>query len=350
MNSETHRGSFKAATCVDPDSETFFALFESTKECHDRPEHPRWTCMHFGNYSSTVAFVLQDATSQEFITAAHGGRVGLSHLDAERLHAWRSALTRAAVLPHQRVVVPASTGVDMHAVAQVLDEHGLKMRKSAWLEFDTRLHGHAKAMAECLCRRRQTRLHPWQCFSSADMPLDGRTWQPSPFLDNAPSDQLFPELIAERPGARKSLRDLVVEALAAAGWVANPGGTALALKQYETAVGIKEAQAYLGNLPSSVDNASLDGQYWSEGRNVLESAVVLIPKNADGEQVRSLATQFADQADTAVLQSYAARLLRNAPMQPLDAAGILDSEEECPHCGCSNYAEYERCRCCASTA
>lgn len=327
MRSETQRGCFKAATCVDPNGNTFFALLEANTR-QEQPEGSSWTCVHFGDYASTVAFVLQDASRSDWGSrgskcAPAGDRpADAGDLDAERRQAWRSALTTATSLPYRRVVVPASTGVDMRAVAEVLDEHGLQLRKTAWLEFDMRLHRHAKAMADCLLRHRQTRLHPWQCFSSEDMPLDGRTWPPSPFLDNVPKDQLFPELIAERLDPSQSLRDLVVEALAAAGWVANPGGSALALKQYETAVGIKEAQACLGNLTSSVDNASLDGQYWSEGRNVLESAVVLIPKNADGEQVRSLARQFADQADTAVLQSYAARLLRDAPRQPLDALSV----------------------------
>jgi len=190
MKSETHRGRFKAATCVDPAGETFFALFKSTQASQDRLELPSWTCLHFGDYSSTLQFVLQEATSQDCGTPTHDGHVGHSHLDTERLLVWRSALTRATVLPHQRVVVPASTGVDMRAVAEVLHEHGLKMRKTAWLEFETRLPGHAKAMAECLRRHQKTRLQPWLCFSISDADLLDESSLPSRSLRTRPRTRI----------------------------------------------------------------------------------------------------------------------------------------------------------------
>jgi hypothetical protein len=103
--------------------------------------------------------------------------------------------------------------------------------------------------------------------------------------------------------------------------VGNSAGSALALKQYETAVGIKEAHAYLGPIKTNYHNVSLDGVYWSEGRNILEPSVVLIPKNADGALVRSLVGQFANRAESTVRESYAVRLLRDRPGQPATAHG-----------------------------
>lgn len=261
-----------------------------------------------------MQFVLQECAPQEPGAPRQDGHVEPGCVDAERLRAWRSALTSATVLPQQRVVVPASTGVDMHAVAEVLDELGLKLhRRTAWLEFDMRLHGHAKAMAECLRRHQKTKLQPWLCFSQDSVLSDGRGG-PSPFLDNADrSQELFPELIADGASPEQALRSIVLEELTATGWVVNPGGSAVALKQYETAVGIKEAQVYL-STQTNYDNVSLDGVYWSEGRNILESSVVLIPKRANDTEVRSLACKFADRVERSVRQSYAVRLLGNPPL------------------------------------
>lgn len=266
-----------------------------------------------------MQFVLQECAPQEPGAPRQDGHVEPGCVDAERLRAWRSALTSATVLPQQRVVVPASTGVDMHAVAEVLDELGLKLhRRTAWLEFDMRLHGHAKAMAECLRRHQKTKLQPWLCFSQDSVLSDGRGG-PSPFLDNADRDQeLFPELIIDRTVPEQALRSLVLEVLTATGWAANPGGSAVALKQYETAVGSKQAQAY---LRTGHDYVSLDGVYWSEGRNILESSGVLIPKTACSTQVRSLAGQFADRVERKVRESYAVRLLQDLPGQPATAHG-----------------------------
>lgn len=124
MRSETQRGCFKAATCVDTNGNTFFALLEANTR-QEQPEGSSWTCVHFGDYASTVAFVLQDASRSDWGSrgskcAPAGDRpADAGDLDAERRQAWRSALTTATSLPYRRVVVPASTGVDMRAVAEV---------------------------------------------------------------------------------------------------------------------------------------------------------------------------------------------------------------------------------------
>lgn len=111
--------------------------------------------------------------------------------------------------------------------------------------------------------------------------------------------------------AETALRSTIVAQLAAAGWTPLEGGTAIANKIYETAVGLKEAQVYLADYGPTSENYVLEGQYYSEGRNILGGSGILIPKAADEAKVIQLAQKFAAGAEKEVLQSYAARLLRS---------------------------------------
>lgn len=111
--------------------------------------------------------------------------------------------------------------------------------------------------------------------------------------------------------ADKALRSTIVAQLAAAGWTLLEGGTAIANKMYETAVGLKEAQVHLADYGPTSENYVLQGQYYSEGRNVLGGSGILIPKAADEATVIQLTQKFAAGAEKEVLQSYAARLLRS---------------------------------------
>lgn len=124
--------------------------------------------------------------------------------------------------------------------------------------------------------------------------------------------------------ADKALRSTIVAQLAAAGWIPLEGGTAIANKMYETAVGLKEAQVYLAAYGSTSENYVLQGQYYSEGRNVLGGSGILIPKAGDEATVTQLTQKFAVGAEKEVLQSYAARLLRLRDV-PDDQGG--DEEE-----------------------
>lgn len=100
---------------------------------------------------------------------------------------------------------------------------------------------------------------------------------------------------------------LVAALLVRNGWILFPGGPALAVKTWGTAVGPKQGSAYLSRSGSDDPNQSLYGSYTSEGRNVMPT--VLIPKAASVEEVERLVAQFAREADAAVAASYAARLL-----------------------------------------
>lgn len=127
---------------------------------------------------------------------------------------------------------------------------------------------------------------------------------------------------------KQERRAAIVAQLAAAGWTPIQGRTAIANKTYPTAVGPKEAQVYLAVFGAEDPNYVLQGQYYSEGRNVLAGDSVLIPKAADGEQVRRLTDQFAAAAEATVLDSYAARLYRSS-----DLDCVLSMEQDGIHRG-----------------
>jgi len=85
--------------------------------------------------------------------------------------------------------------------------------------------------------------------------------------------------------------------------------TALARKLYLTAVGYKQALVYLEDWPNS-NVAVLTGDYWSEGRNILESLRETISVEADGETICRQVDRFVAQLDAKVAESYAMKLLR----------------------------------------
>lgn len=101
------------------------------------------------------------------------------------------------------------------------------------------------------------------------------------------------------------------------------GGVAIARKAFETAVGPKDAHAYLGQLRTDGTSFLLTGDYWSEGRNVLGPAITLIPRNASGDAIKMCVDQFAAKVESFVGQSYAVKLhrssLRDADASPSTA-------------------------------
>lgn len=109
-------------------------------------------------------------------------------------------------------------------------------------------------------------------------------------------------------GRIPTVEQQIVGVLAGHGWLV-ACGSALAYKTYHTAVGPKQALAYLEDW-AGCSNFMLKGDYWSEGRNVLAAHAVLIPKTADVGAVSRLANQFAADTDKVVAGTYAARLAR----------------------------------------
>ena len=166
MNTEIVRG-LATATCLDPQGNLFVALFKHSLSNNGITDDSTYHCVHFGDYTSAIRYMVLDAVLCESgqIRWADGRTSGV--MSAEHyLLAWRVALERPSAMPTLRVIVPASTGIDMKAIAAVLAELGLVQRRAAWLEFDLRIAGNAKALAACIDRRIRTKLQPWLCFSS----------------------------------------------------------------------------------------------------------------------------------------------------------------------------------------
>lgn len=128
----------------------------------------------------------------------------------------------------------------------------------------------------------------------------------------------------------QALRAAIVAQLVAAGWVSLEKGTAIAKKTYRTAVGLKEALVYLADFGPNETNYLLQGEYYSEGRNVLSAEAVLIPKQGETAAVMRLTDRFAAAAEKSVLESYAARLYSLGIMPASEArhgAGEGEGEE-----------------------
>jgi hypothetical protein len=103
------------------------------------------------------------------------------------------------------------------------------------------------------------------------------------------------------------IKKLVASGLVAAGWT-EPGYAAVGSKMFETAVGPREALAYLSH--GDEYNRTLFGTYYSEGNNALSSHSVLLPLDASTETVVKLVADFASNADIVVSKTYAAHLLK----------------------------------------
>ena len=108
---------------------------------------------------------------------------------------------------------------------------------------------------------------------------------------------------------RVPLEQALQACLVELGWVAEDG-TAIASKMYDTAVGPRQAHVYVQDYGPQEGSVSLFGDYHSEGRNCLSTCSVSVPRFASAEDIRPLVLKFVTQADKAVGESYAARLLR----------------------------------------
>ena len=99
----------------------------------------------------------------------------------------------------------------------------------------------------------------------------------------------------------------VSDVLAESGWFCSCDKVHLGRKAYRTAFGLREATVSL--TPGDNYNRSLVGIYESEGRNILESHSVLIPRLSTLGEVQALARTFVKTVDTVVAISNAVRVL-----------------------------------------
>ena len=86
----------------------------------------------------------------------------------------------------------------------------------------------------------------------------------------------------------------------------------IAEKTFATVVGPKTANLRLSPARADDPNRSLIGDYQSEGRNILEARGVLVPVNATPEHAARLAERFLADAEAAIADSYAVRLIHAA--------------------------------------
>ena len=114
-----------------------------------------------------------------------------------------------------------------------------------------------------------------------------------------------------------ALKDQIVRHLVQLGWTDRSGwGAGIAGKDFTTAVGPKEAQAYAF---VSEGEMVMKAQYWSEGRNALSTLRVAVAPDADPAAVLAQVERFSTEVDQTVAQTYACRLLRTSE-QDGDAA------------------------------
>lgn len=91
------------------------------------------------------------------------------------------------------------------------------------------------------------------------------------------------------------------------GWTPSEG-SALASREYPTAVGMKQALIYL--YPAQEGHASLQADYWSEGRNALSTAYRHVRDSLRDDELSRLVDAYLAEVDAQVAETYAARLLR----------------------------------------
>jgi hypothetical protein len=104
------------------------------------------------------------------------------------------------------------------------------------------------------------------------------------------------------------LAALVMARLHQHGWAADRIIRTVAVKEYPTAVGLKQGSVRLVQ-DHEVPQYWLKGEYLSEGRNALAGCFAIIPADADSAAVQSHVDAFAAEVNRQVAGTYAARLL-----------------------------------------
>jgi len=109
-------------------------------------------------------------------------------------------------------------------------------------------------------------------------------------------------------GDKKVLDSIVLGILVASGWKLEDG-TAIASKEYISAVGFKQALVY-----STGDGTyyKASANYQSKGNNILSTTSVFFQIPLNNYEVQELAVTFAKEIDAIVAESYAVRLHRLA--------------------------------------
>jgi hypothetical protein len=96
--------------------------------------------------------------------------------------------------------------------------------------------------------------------------------------------------------------------LAEHGWTESEESRHAATKDFDTAVGVKEAIAYVRAWKEGPTAFTLSASYTSEGRNTLGMLHDLVPKAASEDEVRRIVAKFSAEVDRLVGETYAMRL------------------------------------------
>lgn len=117
----------------------------------------------------------------------------------------------------------------------------------------------------------------------------------------------------------------IAEFLGQRGWTI-PAGPNIASKSFDTAVGARTAHVWLSPRADDAGNRALRAEYLSEGRNVLACYSEVFPAAADSDFVARIAARFVGNVETAVRESYAARLLQGAMADAPDEFSTSEPE------------------------
>lgn len=98
-------------------------------------------------------------------------------------------------------------------------------------------------------------------------------------------------------------------AIEAAGW-STEGGTA-AVKNFDSAVGPKKALIWVSRHPDQEGNITVSGEFWSEGRNIVESNGLLLNVEMSIGQIPRRIEHFLKKLEVKIRDSYAVRLLES---------------------------------------
>lgn len=105
----------------------------------------------------------------------------------------------------------------------------------------------------------------------------------------------------------ENARNAARAAVEAAGW--RMEGDLIAEKQFDSAVGPKKALIWIGRGADQVGNFSVTGEFWSEGRNILEPRGLILNVDTPAEKVAGLVERFTQDLEAKIQDSYAVRLL-----------------------------------------
>lgn len=83
-------------------------------------------------------------------------------------------------------------------------------------------------------------------------------------------------------------------------------GLAFGVKQYQTAVGLRQVHYYLSTGDGI--NQAFYGVFFSEGRNVVSSCMTLVPVDATEGKVKEICNDFLTKCEEHINQSYARKL------------------------------------------